>query len=201
MLKLYDYPSSGNCYKIRLLLNQLGILYQRVSIDILKGESRTAEFLEHNPVGKTPVLEIQPGQYLAESNAILYYLADGTDFLPIDKWERAQVMQWLFFEQNSHEPNIATVRFWLSISQQAEEKRDAIIQKQELGYAALQVMEEHLSKDDYFVGDRYTIADIALYAYTHVAEEGNFDLSRFPAILAWFVRVASQPNYLTILAN
>jgi glutathione S-transferase len=209
MLKLYDYPSSGNCYKIRLLLNQLGRSYQRVSlaqpllwrIDILKGESRTAEFLESNPVGKTPVLEIQPGQYLAESNAIIYYLADGTDFLPMEKWARAQVMQWLFFEQNSHEPNIATVRFWLSISQQAEQKREVIIQKQELGYAALQVMEEHLSKHDYFVGDRYTIADIALYAYTHVAEEGNFDLSKFPAILAWFDRVASQANYLMISAD
>jgi glutathione S-transferase len=201
MLKLYDYSSSGNCYKIRLLLNQLGIAYQRISIDILKGESRTAEFIENNPVGKTPVLEIQPGQYLAESNAILYYLADGTDFLPIDKWARAQVMQWLFFEQNSHEPNIATVRFWILNSQELEEKRAAIIQKQELGYAALQVMEQHLSKQDYFVGDRYTIADIALYAYTHVAEEGNFDLSKFPAILAWFDRVASQANYLTISAD
>jgi glutathione S-transferase len=112
---------------------------------------------------------------LAESNAIIYYLADGTDFLPMEKWARAQVMQWLFFEQYSHEPNIATVRFWISVSQQAEEKREAIIQKQKLGYAALEVMEQHLSKHDYFVGDPYTIADIALYAYTHVAEEGNFD--------------------------
>jgi glutathione S-transferase len=200
MLKLYDYPSSGNCYKIRLLLHQLGIAYQRVPIDILTGESRNPEFLARNPVGKTPVLEIQPGQYLTESNAIIYYLADGTDFLPIDRWERAQVMQWLFFEQYSHEPNIATVRFWLSISNQAEQKQAAIVQKQELGYAALQVMEEHLAKHDYFVGNRYTIADIALYAYTHVAEEGNFDLSRFPAILAWFDRIVDRQNYITISA-
>lgn len=198
MLKLYEYASSGNCYKIRLLLNQLGIAYQRIPIDILKGESRTAEFLEMNPVGKIPLLEIQPGQYLAESNAIICYLADGTDFLPSDKWERAQVLQWLFFEQSSHEPNIATVRFWIAIAQLAEQKREAIVQKQKLGYAALQVMERHLEKHNYLVGNRYTIADIALYAYTHVAEEGNFDLSQFPAILAWFDRIVRQPNYLTI---
>jgi glutathione S-transferase len=200
MLKLYEYASSGNCYKIRLLLNQLGIAYQRIPIDILKGESRTAEFLVMNPVGKTPVLEINPGQYLAESNAIIAYLADGTDFLPVDRWERAQVMQWLFFEQYSHEPNIATVRFWISIAKIAEQKSAAIAQKQALGDAALQVMEQHLTKYNYFVGDRYSIADIALYAYTHVAEEGNFDLSQFPAILAWFDRVVRQPNHLIISA-
>jgi glutathione S-transferase len=198
MLKLHEYASSGNCYKIRLLLNQLGVTYERVPTDILKGESRTPEFLAMNPVGKTPVLELQPGKYLAESNAIIYYLADGTDFLPTDRWERAQVMQWLFFEQYSHEPNIATVRFWISIAKQAEQKREAIAQKQQLGYAALQVMENHLTKHNYFVGNRYSIADIALYAYTHVAEEGDFDLSKFPAILAWFDRIVHQPNYLTI---
>jgi glutathione S-transferase len=201
MLKLYEYASSGNCYKIRLLLSQLGIAYQRIQIDILKGEIRTSEFLARNPVGKIPVLEIEPGQYLFESNAIIYYLADGTDFLPVDRWERAQIMQWLFFEQYSHEPNIATVRFWISIANQAAQKREAIAQKQELGYAALQVMEQHLAKHDYFVADRYSIADIALYAYTHVAEEGNFDLSQFPAILAWFDRIISQPNYTSILAE
>jgi glutathione S-transferase len=135
MLKLYEYASSGNCYKIRLLLNQLGIAYERIPTDILKGESRTPEFLVMNPVGKTPVLEIKPGQYLAESNAIIYYLADGTDFLPTDKWERAQVMQWLFFEQYSHEPNIATVRFWILHNNQSElvQKREIIAKKQELG--------------------------------------------------------------------
>jgi glutathione S-transferase len=200
MLRLYEYASSGNCYKIRLLLNQLGITYQRIPVDILKGESRTAEFLAMNPVGKIPVLEIHPGQYLSESNAIIYYLADGTDFLPVDRWERARVMQWLCFEQSSHEPNIATVRFWMSIAKITEQKRDAIAQKQELGYAALRVMEQHLKEQKYFVGDRYSIADIALYAYTHVAAEGNFDLSQFPAILAWCDRINSQPNYLTISA-
>ncbi|WP_309739526.1 glutathione S-transferase family protein, partial [Chamaesiphon sp. OTE_20_metabat_361] len=189
MLKLYEYASSGNCYKIRLLLNQLGIAYQRIPVDILKGESRTAEFLMMNPVGKIPVLEIQPGQYLSESNAIIYYLADGTDFLPVDRWERSQVMQWLCFEQYSHEPNIATVRFWMSIANIAEQKRDEIAQKQELGYAALRVMEKHLEQHKYFVNDRYSIADIALYAYTHVAAEGGFELNQFPAILAWFDRI------------
>ncbi len=200
MLKLYEYPTSGNCYKIRLLLNQLGIAYDRIPIDILQGESRTAEFLAMNPVGKTPTLEIQPGQYLAESNAIIYYLADGTEFLPVDRWERAQVMQWLFFEQYSHEPNIATVRYWITIAKIAEQKREAIAQKTELGYTALGVMERHLATQDYFVGNRYSIADIALYAYTHVATEGGFDVSKFPAILAWFDRIVSQPNYLTISA-
>jgi glutathione S-transferase len=198
MLKLYEYASSGNCYKIRLLLNQLGIAYERVPTDILAGASRTPEFIAMNPVGKTPVLEIQPGQYLAESNAIIYYLADGTEFLPSDRWERAQVMQWLFFEQYSHEPNIATVRFWMSIAKIAEQKRAAIAQKQELSYLALQVMDNHLVTHDYFVGNRYSIADISLYAYTHVAAEGDFDLSKFPAILAWFDRIVRQPNYLTI---
>jgi glutathione S-transferase len=201
MLKLYEYAFSGNCYKIRLLLNQLDIAYERVPTDILKGESRTPEFLAMNPVGKIPVLEIKPGQYLAESNAIIYYLADGTDFLPTDRWERAQVMQWLFFEQYSHEPNIATVRFWMLHNSQSElaQKREAIAKKQELGYAALQVMENHLAKHDYFVGNRYSIADIALYAYTHVAKEGGFDLSKFPAILTWFDRIVDQPRHLTII--
>jgi glutathione S-transferase len=201
MLKLYEYASSGNCYKIRLLLNQLAIPYQRIPIDILQGESRTAEFLAMNAVGKTPTLEIKPGQYLAESNAIIYYLSDGTNFLPSDSWERAQVMQWLFFEQYSHEPNIATVRYWISIAKIADKKRDLIAQKQELGYAALRVMEQHLAKHDYFVGNLYSIADIALYAYTHVAAEGDFDLSQFPAILAWCDRIIHQPNYLTISAE
>jgi glutathione S-transferase len=201
MLKLYEYASSGNCYKIRLLLNQLETAYERVPTDILKGESRTPEFLAMNPVGKTPVLEIKPGEYLAESNAIISYLADGTDFLPTDRWERAQVMQWLFFEQYSHEPNIATVRFWVLHNSQSElaQKGEIIAQKQQLGDVALQVMENHLANHDYFVGNRYSIADIALYAYTHVAKEGGFDLSKFPTILTWFDRIVQQPHHLTII--
>ena len=201
MLKLYQYALSGNCYKIRLLLNQLAIAYECIPVDIHQGESRTPAFLAMNPVGKIPVLEVSPGQYLPESNAIIYYLADGTDFLPQDRWERAQVMQWLFFEQFSHEPNIATVRYWISIAKIADKHQEAIAHKQALGYAALQVMEQHLTKSDYFVGNRYSIADISLYAYTHVAEEGDFDLSKFPAILAWLDRIVSQPNYIKISAN
>jgi glutathione S-transferase len=201
MLKLYEYASSGNCYKIRLLLNHLGIAYERVPTDILKGESRTPEFLAMNPVGKIPVLEIKPGQYLSESNAIIAYLADGTEFLPSDKFERAQVLQWLFFEQYSHEPNIATVRFWMLHNQQFEldQKCEIIVQKQSLGYMALQIMENHLANNDYLVGNRYSIADIALYAYTHVADEGGFDLHKFPAVLAWFNRVIDRANHLTIV--
>jgi glutathione S-transferase len=200
MLKLHEYALSGNCYKIRLLLNQLGIAYQRVPVDIHKGQSRTPEFLAMNPVGKIPVLEIGAGQYLPESNAIIYYLADGTDMLPQDRWERAQVMQWLFFEQFSHEPNIATVRYWISIAKIADKHQEEIAHKQALGYAALQVMEQHLTKHDYFVGNRYSIADISLYAYTHVAPEGDFDLSKFPAILAWLDRIVDRPNYIQISA-
>ncbi|MFN6567586.1 glutathione S-transferase family protein [Dendronalium sp. ChiSLP03b] len=197
-LKLYDFLPSGNGYKIRLLLTQMGMPFERVEINILKGESRTPEFLSKNPNGKIPVLEIEPRKYLAESNAILVYLSEYTEFLPYDRFLRAQVLQWLFFEQYSHEPYIATSRFWISILGKAEEYRVAIEQKREPGYAALTVMENHLSYHTFFVGERYTIADIALFAYTHVADEGGFDLTKFPAIQAWLERVQSQPRYISI---
>lgn len=198
MLRLYDFLPSGNCYKVRLLLTQLDIPFERVPIDILKGESRTPEFLEKNLNGRVPVLEVEPGQYLAESNAILVYLSEGTPFLPSDRWERAKVLQWLCFEQYSHEPNIATSRFWISELKQADQYREALAQKREPGYAALRVMESHLKEHSFFVGARYTIADIGLFAYTHVADEGNFELSRFPAILAWLERVKAQPKHISI---
>jgi glutathione S-transferase len=198
MLKLYDFLPSGNCYKIRLLLRQLGIPFERVNIDILRGESRTSEFLNKNANGRVPVLEIEPGKFLAESNAILFYISENTRFLPHDAWERVQVLQWLFFEQYSHEPYIATSRFWISLLGKADEYRDALSQKREPGYAALTVMENHLSDRKFFVGKRYTIADIALFAYTHVADEGGFDLARFPAIQAWLARVKAQPQYISI---
>lgn len=197
-LKLYDFLPSGNGYKIRLLLTQMGMPFERVEINILKGESRTPEFLSKNPNGKIPVLEIEPGKYLSESNAILVYLSEYTEFLPHDRFLRAQVLQWLFFEQYSHEPYIATSRFWISILGKAEEYRVAIEQKRESGYAALTVMENHLSDRTFFVGERYTIADIALFAYTHVADEGGFDLTKFPAIQAWLERVKSQSRYISI---
>ncbi|BAZ54243.1 glutathione S-transferase-like protein (plasmid) [Nostoc sp. NIES-4103] len=197
-LKLYDFLPSGNGYKIRLLLTQMGMPFERIEINILKGETRTPEFLSKNPNGKIPVLEIEPGKYLAESNAILVYLSEGTEFLPYDRFFRAQVLQWLFFEQYSHEPYIATSRYWISILGKAEEYRVAIEQKREPGYAALKVMENHLSKHTFFVGERYTIADIALFAYTHVADEGGFDLTKFPGIQAWIERVKAQPSYISI---
>jgi glutathione S-transferase len=198
MYKLSEFFSSGNCYKIRLLLTQLNIPFQRIEINILKGESRTADFLAKNPNGRTPVLEIEHGKFLAESNAILFYLSEGTDFLPTDSFEKAQVLQWLFFEQYSHEPYIATSRYWISILGKAEEYREALNQKRAGGEAALKVMEKHLTEHQYFVGERYTIADIALFAYTHVADEGGFDLSGFPAIQAWIKRVQAQPKHISI---
>ncbi len=197
MLRLYDYLPSGNGYKVRLLLTQLGIPFERIDMDILKGETRTPEFLRKNPNGRIPVLELESGAYLAESNAIMFYLADGTPFLPNERLERAQALQWMFFEQYSHEPNIATVRFWMH-SEMTAERRAMLEGKRTLGYAALAVMERQLTDRRFFVGDRYSIADIALYAYTHVADEGGFDLSGFPVIRSWLERVRVQPRYVPI---
>lgn len=198
MYKLYDFRPSGNGYKVRLLLTQLGIPFEYIEKDILKRETRTPEFLAINPNGRIPVLELEPGVYLSESNAILIYLSEGTPYLPANRLERAYVMQWLFFEQYSHEPYIATSRFLLHYANNVDQYRDVIAQKREPGYAALGVMERRLKDHPFLVGDRYTIADIALYAYTHVADEGGFDLSQFPAILAWIERVKSQPNYVVL---
>jgi len=197
-MRLYDYLPSGNGYKVRLLLRQLRLPFELIEVDILAGASRTPEFLGKNPNGRIPVLEVQAGVFLAESNAILSYLADGTPFLPRDRLERARVFQWMFFEQYSHEPNIATVRFWLTHLGLNDERRARLEQKRTLGYAALGVMEGHLASREFFVGDRYSIADIALYAYTHVADEGGFDLSRFPAVLGWLERVRRQPGHVPI---
>ncbi|NJM17507.1 MAG: glutathione S-transferase family protein [Richelia sp. RM2_1_2] len=197
-LRLYDFLPSGNGYKIRLLLTQIGMPFDRIEINILEGETRSPEFLSRNPNGKIPLLEIGENKYLAESNAILMYLSEGTEFLPYDRFLTAQVLQWLFFEQSSHEPFIATSRYWISILGKAEEYQEALKEKHERGYQALEVMENHLTGKTFFVGERYTIADIALFAYTHVADEGGFDLSRFKAILAWIERVKMQPGYIDI---
>jgi len=197
MLRLYDHLFSGNGYKVRLLLTQMGVAFERIELDIMKGETRTAEFLRKNPNGRIPVLELENGELLPESNAILFYLADGTPFLPSDRFRRAQALQWMFFEQYSHEPNIATVRFWMH-SEMTDERRALLPAKQKLGYAALDVMEGHLKTRPFFVANRYSIADIALYAYTHVADEGGFDLSRYPSIRAWLDRVRSQPRHIPI---
>lgn len=196
-MRLYDFFESGNGYKVRLLLTQLGIPFERIELDILEGETRTPAFLEKNRNGRIPLLELDDGTRLAESDAILFYLAKGTDLLPEDRLQQAQVLQWMFFEQYSHEPYIAVVRFWC-FSGQAEAMKDEIPARMERGYKALGVMEQHLAEQDFFVGDRYTIADIALYAYTHVAEEGRFDLDRFPAVQAWLERVKAQPKHIPI---
>ena len=200
MLLLHDNRSSGNGYKARLLLAQLGVPFERIEYDIDRGETRKPEFLKNvNPNGRVPVLETESGELLPESNAILYYLADGTAFLPDDRLGRAQALRWMFFEQYSHEPNIATPRFWITHGVEiTEERRLALETKRKLGYDALSVMEGHLNDRAFFVGDRYTVADISLYAYTHVAGEGGFDLSRFPAVCAWLERVAAQPAHVPI---
>ncbi|HEY9762074.1 MAG TPA: glutathione S-transferase family protein [Trichocoleus sp.] len=199
MYRLYDYLPSGNGYKVRLLLTQLQVPFEYVELDILEGETRTDDFLAKNPNGKIPLLEIAPGQYLSESNAILMYLSEGTQYLPEDKWLRSQVLQWLFFEQYSHEPNIATVRFWLShVPTLNDYQKAALPYKQEQGYAALDVLEAHLEDHAFLVGQNYTVADIALFAYTHVAAEGDFDLSRYSAIQQWIERVQQQPRHIPI---
>ncbi len=200
-LRLHDYLPSGNGYKVRLLLSQLGISFERIEYDIQRGETRPPEFLgKINANGRIPVLETDDGEFLPESNAIIFYLAEGTPFFPEDRLERTRVLQWMFFEQYSHEPNIAVARAMLHVFDlEMTEKRQAVLeQKQKLGYDALGVMENHLEDREYFVGGRYTIADIALYAYTHVADEGGFDLSDYPAVRAWIARVASQPDYVPI---
>src|SRR6266568_4895058 len=178
MLKVYGDLQSGNCYKVKLLLAQLGRPHEWVHVNILEKETRTPAFLSKNPNGKIPLLEIEQGLYLPESNAILHYLAEGTPFLPSERLLRAQVLQWLFFAQYSHEPYL-------------QEKIGP-------GYAALEVMEKRLAGRRFFAAERYTIADIGLYAYTHVAHEGGFELSRFPAVKAWLERVKNQPGHITM---
>jgi glutathione S-transferase len=193
-MKLYNVAYSGNSYKVRLLLAQLGIPCEMIEVDILKGESRTPEFLKINPNGRTPVLD-DNGFILAESNAILAYLARGTGFLPDDRKMFGLIFQWLFFEQYSHEPYIATSRFWLQHKTDSPERSAILAAKRDGGWAALKVMEDHLAKHDFFVG-AYTIADIALFAYTHVSHEGGFPLDDFPKIHAWIERVKSQPGFI-----
>jgi glutathione S-transferase len=196
-MKLYNVSYSGNSYKVRLLLSHLAIPCEIVEVDILNGESRTAEFLKVNPNGRTPVLD-DNGFVLAESNAILAYLARGTKYLPDDRKQLALVFQWLFFEQYSHEPYIATSRFWLQHKPDSPEKTALLASKRDGGWAALKIMEEHLTKHDFFVGD-YSIADIALFAYTHVSDEGGFPLDEFPKIRAWNERVTAQPRFVPMI--
>ena len=198
MYRLYDFLPSGNSYKIRLLLNLLDIPFERIDLNILEGETRTPEFLAKNSNGKIPLLEIEPNKFIAESNAILYYLSQDTEYFPREKHAQGQTMQWLFFEQNSHEPNIATARYWISILKQPEKYAEQLKHKQRLGNIALGVMESHLNDHQFFVDAIYSIADIGLYAYTHVAHEGGFDLTQYPAIEAWLRRITAHPKHLLI---
>lgn len=195
MVTVYGMKSSGNCYKVQLLLEQLQRPYRWVEIDSARGETRTPQFLAKNANGKVPLLELDDGRHLCESNAILHFLAEGTNYLPADAWLRAQALQWMFFEQYSHEPYIAVARFicrWLP----AEHARRADLPRLlERGAQALAVMEKHLAGREFFVGDGYTIADIALFAYTHCAADGGFDLTVYPAICAWLARVRAQPRF------
>ena len=196
MLRLYDNRTSGNGYKPRLLLAHLGRAFERIEIDIDNGGSRTPDFLTKNPNGRIPVLELEDGACLAESNAILFYLAEGSRFLPSDRLARAQTLQWMFFEQYSHEPFIAVVRHWLHLGELTDEQRAQLPAKRKGGHAALAVMEGHLGRADWFGGEGMTVADIALYAYTHVAGEGEFDLGAYPAVRAWLDRVAAEPGHV-----
>jgi glutathione S-transferase len=199
MHTLYSMQNSGNCYKLRLAMAQLGIPFEIHDVDILKGESRTPEFLALNPNGKVPALRLETGQLLSESNAILFFLAEDTPLMPEGKFCRAEVLQWMFFEQYSHEPYIAVARFWLKLMKGGRElKRDMLDDWWERGYEALGVMERHLETHDFFAASQYTIADIALYAYTHVAGDGEFDLSDFPRINSWMQRVQNQPGHVAM---
>ena len=195
---LYNSPVSGNCYKVRLLLAHLGLPYDMVEMSVVDRSDRAEVLGDLNPGLRVPTLVLDDGRPLAESNAILWYFGDGTQYVPEDTYERAQVLQWQFYEQYSHEPNIAVARFWRSYSDDPgrfERQKDRLLSG---GYAALDAMERHLGSRSFFVGERYSLADISLYAYTHVAHEGGFDLEAYPAIRAWLERVAAEPGHVPI---
>lgn len=194
-MKLYDYAGSANCYKVKLLLAQLARPYEIVDVEIFRGESRTPEFLHKNPAGRVPVLELASGECLAESNAILCYLATGTALWPEAPLPRAQVLQWLFFEQYEVEPTVGTARYW-KLTGRDQAQATAFEAKVSQGNRALTALDQQLAQRDFLVGDAYSIADIALYAYTHVAEEGTFDLAARPALRRWLNRVEAQPRWV-----
>lgn len=196
VFRVYAFPGSGNCYKLTLMLTLLGEAFEVRTVDVLGGETRSESFLRINPNGKVPVLELPDGRYLPESNAGLWYLAEGTPFLPETRLGRARVLQWLSFEQYSHEPNIAVARFWIKYLDSPPEREAELRRRQELGHSALRLMEDHLGPREWLVGPDCTIADVALYAYTHVAPEGGFDLGPYPAVRAWLERVAALPRYV-----
>jgi len=197
MIRLYDSAVSGNCYKVRLLLAHLKIPFERQELSVTDRSNRPGVLGDKNPALRVPTVVLDDGRPLAESNAILWYFGDGTRYAPQDRYERAQVLQWQFFEQYDHEPHVAVARFWLHYSGGKADPA-ALEKRQSGGYRALDAMEKHLARRTFLVGERYSLADISLYAYTHVADEGGFDLGRYPAIRGWLGRVASQPGHVAI---
>ena len=198
MYRVYGDIRSGNCYKIKLLMQHLALEHEWVVMDILEGETQTAEYLDKNPNGKIPLLELPSGEYLAESNAILNYLAQGSAYMPENALERARVLEWQFFEQYSHEPYIAVARFINLFLGLPEERRDEYQSRQVGGNKALAVMEQQLSATPWLANNTFSIADISLYAYTHVAHEGGFELSVYPAVQDWLARVAEHPRHISM---
>ncbi len=198
MITLYGFSPSGNCHKVRLLLEQLGRPYHWIETDSSRGATRTPEFLALNPNGKVPLLVADDGRTLAESNAMLCWLAEGTEFLPGDAWQRAQALSWMFFEQYSHEPHVAVARFIRGWTPAGSPRRADLPKLRERGHQALAVMERHLLGASWFTGPRYGIADIALFAYTDVAGEGGFDLAPYPALRDWLARVRATPGFVAM---
>ena len=200
---LHQMQVSGNCYKVRLVARQLGIALELKNYGLHDGSTRKPDYLAKNPNGRVPMLELEDGRLLPESGAILWYLGEGTPLLPADRWGRAEVLQWMFFEQYSHEPYVAVARFWLAFKPQAEleTKRHLVPEWHAKGNAALAVMEKHLSQHDWFAAGRYSIADVALYGYTHCAADGGFDLAAYPAVSAWLQRVAAEPGHIPLEAT
>jgi glutathione S-transferase len=200
-LILHEYSASGNCYKIRLTAAHVGVPLERVEYDILRGETRTPAFLQNvNGNGRIPVLQIGE-RFLPESNAACFFLAEGSGLIPEDHFDRADMLRWMFFEQYNHEPNVATLRFWMAFvgeEKLSKAQRSLIPSKRQAGEDALQLMDRHLEQREWFAGGRFSLADIALYAYTHVAEEGGLDLQRFPAVLAWLERVRSKSAHIAM---
>ena len=197
-MKVYGDVRSGNCYKSKLIMSLLDIEHEWIHINILKGDNLNDDFKAKNPSGKIPVLELDDGRYLSESNAIINYLTCGSAYYPSERFLHSEVLQWQFFEQYSHEPYIAVARFIAKYLGMPEERREEFLSKQDGGHKALSIMEQQLSNSDYFVNNQLTTADIALFAYTHVADEGGFDLTQYPAIKRWIKRIESQPNYIAM---
>jgi glutathione S-transferase len=197
---LYDSPVSGNCYKVRLLLAHLGVEYERRTVDVVDRSGRPELLGELNPALRVPTLVLDDGRPLAESNAILWYFGEATRFVPEDRYARAKVLQWMFFEQYDHEPALAVVRFWVAYSGRPEAFADQLEERRAAGHRALAAMERHLAEHELLVGDGLTIADVSLYAYTHVAHEGGFELEPYPAVRRWLERVAAEPGHVPIEA-